>query len=109
MSFSKKKFPMSFIMVFGMFVAVEVLKNGTSGIISVLINIAGGLCGSLVAFLTSPKARAETKYNKKVQEIDNNSPRFKKETTKESKKKNDDKTVVSDTNSDETVVGTLKF
>ena len=100
MAFSKKKFPMSFIMVLGMFVAVELIKNGTSSIISLLINIAGGLCGSLIAFLTSPKARAENKYNKKVQEIDSESPRFKRG----AKTKGED-----NTNNDETIVGTLKF
>ena len=102
MAFSKKKFPMSFVMVLGMFIAVEIISKGNSGLVSVLINVAGGLCGSLVAFLTSPKAWAETKYNKKVQEVDSASPRFKK-----NNKKDEDATIASD--SDETVVGTLKF
>ena len=83
MSFSKKKLPMSFIMIIGMFIAVEILNKGANGVVGVLINMAGGLCGSLFAFLTSPKARAENRYNKKIEEVDSASPRFKKPAKKQ--------------------------
>lgn len=99
MAFSKRKFPLSFIVVFGTFIAFEFIQHGASGFVGVIVNIAGGLCGSLFAFLTSPKARAESKYNKKIEEIDAASPRFKKEQKKSSKKEDND----------ETIIGTLKF
>ena len=102
MSFSKKKFPLSFAAVMVLFVVLEVF--GGAGAIRIIICIAGGLCGSLFAFLTSPKARAEKKRGgllsraEKVayaEEVDSQSPRNKK-----SSSVSDDET---------TVVGTLKF
>lgn len=116
MSFSKKKFPLSFAFVMILFVVLE-LSNG-SNIISLIICIAGGLCGSLFAFLTSSKVRAEKKSaetgsvaekSKKssgllsraekiayAKELDRQSPRNKNHDSLD----DDDET---------TVVGTLKF
>lgn len=108
MSFSKKKVPLSFLAVFIFYIVIQVAENKTNGIIGLIINIAGGLCGSLFAFLASPKAKVERKSSKATglkgkAEIlaefdDSNSPRFKKN-------KKDD----SAGSDDETVVGTLKF
>ena len=86
-------------------------ENETVGII---ICIAGGLCGSLFAFLTSPKARAAKKAESDkgsgllskaekaayLEELDSQSPRNKKPAGRNSKKNDDD---------DSTLVGTLKF
>ena len=100
MSFSKKKFPLSFAAVMVLFVVLEAFSG--LGAIRIIICIAGGLCGSLFAFLTSPKARAEKKSGgllsraEKIayaEELDRNSPRNKKS---------------ADTD-ESTVVGTLKF
>ena len=111
MSFSKKKFPLSFAAVMVFFVLLQIFEG--EGAIRIIICIAGGLCGSLFAFLTSPKMKAEKKASKSsgdsgrggflsraekaryAEELDRNSPRNKK-----SYDDDDDET---------TVVGTLKF
>ena len=110
MSFSKKKFPLSFAAVMVLFVLLQIFSG--AGAIRIIICIAGGLCGSLFAFLTSPKMKAEKKSAKNsgsgngggllsraekvayAEELDRNSPRNKKSYD------DDDET---------TVVGTLKF
>lgn len=106
MSFSKKTVPTTFlalIVFFGFFS----INSGMSAI-RLIICIAGGLCGSLFAFLTSPKVKAEKKSAKAAgggllsraekvayaEELDKQSPRNKKSNP------SDDET---------TVVGTLKF
>ena len=111
MSFSKKKFPLSFAAVMVLFVVLQIFSG--AGAVRIIICIAGGLCGSLFAFLTSPKMKSEKKNNsiasepiKKrggllnkaekiayAEELDKNSPRNKK----------------SDDDDETTVVGTLKF
>ena len=106
MSFSKKKFPLSFAAVMVFFVLLQIFSG--AGVVQIIICIAGGLCGSLFAFLTSPKVKAEKKAGKNgggllsraekaayVEELDSQSPRNKKNA-----KYSDDET---------TVVGTLRF
>lgn len=109
MSFSKKKIPVSFFVIFVFYIVREVSGKTFSEIVGLIICITGGLCGSLFAFLTSPKARAEKKSAKSendrqmtqeeraayLEELDSQSPRNRKN------KKNDD--------DDTTVIGTLKF
>lgn len=108
MSFSKKKVPVSFVAVFVLFVLSECLNKNFNEIIGTLIAISGGLCGSLFAFLTSPKAKAEKKSSKGgllnkaekvayLEELDSQSPRNK------NNRRNDDD------DDETTVVGTLKF
>lgn len=109
MSFSKKKIPLSFVAVFVLFILREIFENNLNGIIGIVICIAGGLCGSLFAFLTSPKARSEKKKSKEssttanvdktafLEELDSQSPRNKKNNRS------------TDDDDDTTVVGTLKF
>ena len=106
MSFSKKKFPLSFVAVMVFFVVLQIVSG--AGAVKIIICIAGGLCGSLFAFLTSPKMKAEKKAAKSgsggllsraekvayAEELDRNSPRNKKSSY------DDDET---------TVIGTLKF
>lgn len=114
---SKKKLPLSFIVVCLMIVAFGWLENKPAGVvaslISVLINIAGGLCGSLIACLASPKARAEKRYNDKIEEVDSASPRRKapaKTRRKPAAEKNKDETIVGPaSDSEETIIGTLDF
>ena len=116
MSFSKKKIPSSFVIIFIFYIVKEILQvsdKRLSGIVGLIICIAGGLCGSLFAFLTSPKARAEKKSEKNakntapmtmeektafLEELDSQSPRNR---AKKSKK--------SDSDDDTTVIGTIKF
>ncbi len=112
MSFSKKKFPLSFAAVMVLFVVLQIYEG--AGAVRIIICIAGGLCGSLFAFLTSPKMKAEKKSGNSsaatarksggllnraekiayAEELDRNSPRNKKS---------------SDDDDGTTVVGTLKF
>ncbi|BDC94281.1 rhomboid family intramembrane serine protease [Treponema bryantii] len=105
MSFSKKTFPLSFAAVIILFIFLEIFTG--AGAVKIIICIAGGLCGSLFAFLTSPKVKASKKTSggllsraEKIayaEEIDSQSPRNKKNKTPSY---DDDET---------TVVGTLKF
>ncbi len=113
-SFLKKKIPLSFVFMMVLFVSLEAYCGVNA--IHFIICVAGGLCGSLFALLTSPKSRQERKAagsasgsssaKKKggllskaekvayAEELDRNSPRNK------GKSSDDD---------DSTVVGTLKF
>ena len=59
MSFSKKTFPLSFAAVIILFVFLEIFSG--VGAVRIITCIAGGLCGSLFAFLTSPKVKAAKK------------------------------------------------
>lgn len=106
-SFTNKKVPLSFITVFVLFILSQIYTEPKMNALQFFINIAGGLCGSLFAFLASPKAKSARKTAKKgsgllskaeqinrAEEIDSQSPRLK------NKKMEDD---------DTTVVGTLKF
>ena len=90
-----------------LFVCMQVMRKNLNGIIGVVIIAAGGLCGSLFAFLTSPKARKAKKNEAAMAEFnDANSPRFSvKSTGKASrfggKKSYDD--------SEETVIGSSEL
>ncbi|MBR1638923.1 MAG: rhomboid family intramembrane serine protease [Treponema sp.] len=134
MSLSKKKIPLSFIFVVILYIVreffeksagaggtggvsgAEGLSGGAAGLVSILICIAGGLCGSLFAFLTSPKARAAKKAEAKsegeprsgreafLEELDSQSPRFQKKNRRKGEDSDSD-----EGDDDSTVVGTLKF
>lgn len=110
MSFSKKKLPLSFFLIFVIYIAYGAFQNSgsevTAQILGIVTCVAGGLCGSLFAFLTSPKAKAAKKaegQNQKsdreayLEELDSQSPRNKKNNRN------------SDDDDGTTVVGTLKF
>ena len=105
-SITKKEIPLSFILVLVLNIGREILNSGINQNISTLAHIAGGICGSLFAFLATPRPKTakdgkeikETKtgksYNKKnddpdktmqpealqkrLEEIDSQSPRFAK-------------------------------
>jgi len=114
-SFSKKKLPLSFVLAFVLFILFIIFdQKGLDNprtpldlLVTIIVTVAGGLCGGLFAFLASPKSRATRKTTKvasKEKDVDietleeyddRNSPRFKKKNT---------------TAEDEsTVVGTIKF
>ncbi|MBS7294836.1 MAG: rhomboid family intramembrane serine protease [Treponema sp.] len=104
MNISKKKISASSIAVLLLFIVRLYIVKNQNGIIDVIIVIAGGLCGSLFAFIASPKARKARKENsggllskaERIAQIDKESPRNKRKPAPGS--------------SDETVeIGTLKF
>lgn len=103
MFFTKKTISATSITMIVLFVCREFFIKNDNGIAGSLITLAGGLCGSLFAFIASPKARAAKKDNggllsraEKIKKIDSESPRNKKKPAPGS--------------SDETIeVGTLKF
>lgn len=88
-SISKKQIPLSFILVLILYIGREIISSGANQNISTLAHIAGGLCGSLFAFLATPRPKA-TKSNssektssaktikERIAEIDAQSPRFAK-------------------------------
>ena len=107
MAFSKKTVPLTFIFVIVLIAFMQIFSGNNA--IQIIICITGGLCGSLFAFLTSPKVKAAKKNNGGLlnkaeraayaEELDRNSPRNKKACGKSSSN-DDDET---------TVIGTLKF
>lgn len=102
MHLTKKTISASSVAVVCLFVAAQLIAKNPNGVIGVMITLAGGLCGSLLAFMASPKARAAKKQQKvddRIAEIDGASPRF------ANKKKNQKE----ESDSDETIVGTIKF
>lgn len=103
MFFTKKTISATSITMILLFVCREFFIQNPNGIAGTLITLAGGLCGSLFAFIASPKARAAKKNSNgllsradRIAQIDRESPRNKKKPAPGS--------------SDETVeIGTLKF
>ncbi|MCR5284476.1 MAG: rhomboid family intramembrane serine protease [Treponema sp.] len=112
MAFSKKTVPLTFIFVIVLIAFMQIFSG--TGAVKFFICIAGGLCGSLFAFLTSPKVKAAKKNADAgngrsggllskaeklayAEELDKQSPRNKKN---RSSSYDDDET---------TVVGTLRF
>ena len=129
-SLSKKKIPVSFVLVFILFVCREIfdlgetLGSGTfDGGIKIIINIAGGLCGSLFAFLTSPKAKAAKKSESSQGGLLNRASRMREsskpktsflkrktnETVQGSYSENDERTSSASSGGDETVISSMRF
>ena len=116
-SLSKKKIPVSFVVVFFLFIFREIFELGAVSVaegIKIIINIAGGLCGSLFAFLTSPKAKSSRKADSEKADIPEKKSGLLKRASffrKKADSKNDDRTYdagsVSD--ADETIVSSMKF
>lgn len=90
---SKNEIPLSFILVFILFLGSEIFLKSSGPDISVLAHVAGGLCGSMFGFLIAPKS-ARTKKSKPSK---TDSPFSEREPQ------------VNDSSSDETVVGTINI
>lgn len=107
MFLTKKKISATSLAIIILFVFREVIQGNPNGIVGVVINIAGGLCGSLFALLTSPKARTARKEQSSAPSYKDDDktvvfkPKKSPEQKKSSSKYND--------SDDETVVGTIKF
>lgn len=57
-SISKCEIPLSFILILILYIGREILGSGENENISTLAHIAGGICGSLFAFLATPRPKA---------------------------------------------------
>lgn len=82
----KKKIPVLQLLILVMFITCSIAMPENPDIITVLVQIAGGLCGSLVSFLTVPKTKKTTKKSKEAKlepaplvlyDNEADSPRFK--------------------------------
>ena len=96
---SKNTISLASIGVFALFIAKEIIQKPENGILAVVISLAGGVCGSLFAFLASPTARKTRKENITVESYE--AP--KKSLFGRKKEKS------SASDSEETVIGELKF
>lgn len=67
-SISKNEVPLSFILVFIVFLGSEIFGKGDKTHISVLAHVVGGLCGSLFGFMIAPKAKNAKPSKKKKSE-----------------------------------------
>ena len=77
MQLSRSKISASAIAVIALFVAMLIFRKNPNGVVGLVVTVAGGLCGSLFAFLTSPKARKAKKNEAALAEFrDETSPRF---------------------------------
>ena len=61
---SKSEIPLSFILILVLYIGREILGSGKNESISTLAHIAGGICGSMFAFLATPRARSKQKPEK---------------------------------------------
>jgi Uncharacterized membrane protein (homolog of Drosophila rhomboid) len=115
-SLAKNEIPLSFILVFLLYVGGQFynVKSLQTDGVSVIAHIAGGLCGSLFAFVVTPRDKTgqqvmrkngrKKTYDEYPELYDDDdpagpSPRRTKQLNKNKKSRSDD----------ETVVGTLKF
>ncbi|MCQ2610266.1 MAG: rhomboid family intramembrane serine protease [Treponema sp.] len=106
-SIQKHEIPVSFILVFLMFMGREFfLAKNPSGI-STLAHIAGGLCGSLFGFLVAPKSVRAKEKAVREQKKDSGTNLESYEEELAAAPKGTTRTVVK--TDDETIVGTLKF
>ena len=92
---SKKTVSLSSALATALFIACLFVSPNQNGMIGVLVVLAGGLCGSLFAFMASPKTRAKRPV--------------KKEDTKSVSVEPPKSLSPEPGNSDETVVGSIKF
>ncbi len=90
MQLSRSKISASAIAVIALFIAMLIFRKNPNGVVGVAVIAAGGLCGSLFAFLTSPKAHKAKKNEAALAEFnDEASPRFTAKST--ASKKSDPK------------------
>lgn len=62
-SIKKCEIPLTFILILALYIGREIVNSKDAQNISVLAHIAGGLCGSLFAFLASPKSSRKKKVD----------------------------------------------
>ncbi len=62
---SRSEIPLSFILILILYIGREILGSGKNESISTLAHIAGGICGSMFAFLATPRPKAKTENREK--------------------------------------------
>lgn len=95
---SKNEIPLSFILVFILFVCSEFFVKKPDSNISVLAHIAGGLCGSMFGFLIAPK-KSRAKASKETSSDDEYASNYKP--PKRQKQ--------TQSSSEETIIGTIEL
>lgn len=63
-SISKNEIPLSFLLILALYIGRELFGHPLNQNIATLAHIAGGICGSLFAFLATPKQRTKSKNAK---------------------------------------------
>jgi membrane associated rhomboid family serine protease len=117
MNFSKNKITGTALSMLILFILREAfIENHPNKALGVIIVLAGGLCGSLFAFLTSPKARSERKtgvtvepYKKPKSKSSKSTYKSREDRIMEKNKKAPARKPAASHDDDATVVGTLKF
>lgn len=93
-SIKKNEIPLSFILILILYIGKDIALKSLQQNITTLSHIAGGLCGSMFAFLATPGKRiSKTAQSARLEEIDSQSPRLNQPVKKDNS----------------TVVGTLKL
>ena len=109
MQLSRSKISASAIAVIALFIAMLVSRKNPNGLVGVSVIVAGGLCGSLFAFLTSPKAHKAKKNEAALAEFnDEASPRFTAKSTNP-KKANAEGNKKSSPDEETTLVGKIEL
>lgn len=109
MQLSRSKISASAIAVIALFIAMLIFRKNPNGVVGVAVIAAGGLCGSLFAFLTSPKAHKAKKNEAALAEFnDEASPRFSLKSTG-AKKSAPERSKKSNLDEETTVVGSIEL
>ena len=109
MQLSRSKISASAIAVIALFITMLVFRKNPNGVVGVVVIAAGGLCGSLFAFLTSPKAHKAKKNEDALAEFnDEASPRFSLKSTG-AKKSAPDRSKKSSLDEETTVIGSIEL
>ena len=110
MHLSRSKISASSLAVIILFICMELFSKNPNGVVGVAIVAAGGLCGSLFAFLTSPKAHKAKKNEAALAEFnDEASPRFSVKSTGGKGSGGFGRNKQSDSDSETTVIGSIEL
>lgn len=106
-SISKSEIPLSFILVFILFLGSEIFLRKEDSGISVLAHVAGGLCGSMFGFLVAPKTSSQRKSRTRTAE--RSTADFGSRTERSSSSQDEKKSLwKKSSDSEETVIGTIE-
>lgn len=110
-SISKNEVPLSFILVFIVFLGSEIFSGGDKTNISVVAHVAGGLCGSLFGFMIAPKAKNAKPSRKKKSESETEDVKLEEIDDKSAKKESwwNKKKTSKKSEDEEEVLGTIEL